>query len=154
VTHLTEHEIQEYLDGAVPDNQARVEEHMATCRGCRMTLDEYRVLYSGLADDSAFKPPAGLSRKVLARIEEKHERRPLPILEDALLLVGVVVSATVGLLWFVDIGSLLQSLSGAGSAAGPLVAPSVLVAAGAVIVITCLLNGFFLRRAPTAKHQS
>ena len=152
--HLTEQEIQTYLDGVGPENRARVEEHVAACPGCRKALEEYRVLYSGLADDSAFKEPAGLSRKVLAVIEGKRYQSSLPVLQDTLLLVSVVVSATVGLLWLVDLRGLFQSLGGGGSASGPAVAPSVLFAAGAVIVITYLLNGFLLRRLRAAKDQS
>ena len=146
MTHLTEREIQEYLDGAAQENRARVEEHVATCRGCHMTVAEYRFLYGGLADDSLFQAPRGLTKRVLARIEEKRDPRPLPIFEDALLLLGVVISAAIGVVWFVDFRPLFQSLCRVREATDLLVAPSVLCAAGAAVVITCLLNGLFLRR--------
>jgi anti-sigma factor RsiW len=147
---LTESELQEYLDGVAPGERARVEKHLGECRPCRVLVKQYRSLYNTLADGSEFGEPANLAGRVMARIRDKEARvqapspAHAPVLKDALLFAGAAVLAAIGLLVFVDLRPLFDGLSGEHAAGW--FAPSLVWAAGAVIVITSLLNGFLLRR--------
>lgn len=49
--HLTDEEIQDYLDGNVPSGNRYVQEHLRKCERCRKALLEYQSLYLGLKKD-------------------------------------------------------------------------------------------------------
>lgn len=50
--HLSDEELQIYLDGGAAAGAARLAEHLRECPACRKACDEYRALYVALADDS------------------------------------------------------------------------------------------------------
>ena len=45
--HLTSEKIQEFLDqGLSPDEAAQVEEHLASCHGCRNEAESWSLLFA------------------------------------------------------------------------------------------------------------
>jgi hypothetical protein len=69
VTHLTDEEIQEYLDGNL-SQQKRIfaEAHLETCEFCQATLKQYQSLYVELKQDQGFDLPRTFAKSVLARL--------------------------------------------------------------------------------------
>ncbi|UCD94492.1 MAG: zf-HC2 domain-containing protein [Candidatus Zixiibacteriota bacterium] len=51
MNHLGDNEIQEYLDGNLPDRAADMETHLRGCKSCREKVKQYELLYSGLDTD-------------------------------------------------------------------------------------------------------
>ncbi len=96
-----------YLDGEVsPDEERLVREHLASCPGCRATLEDLRrtaTLVKGLEE---VEPPPWLAQKIMAHVKDEAEkeegvgifrrifypfRLKIPIQAFAtLLIVGVV----------------------------------------------------------------
>jgi predicted anti-sigma-YlaC factor YlaD len=68
VRHLTDDEIQAYLDlraeGLAPD----LMDHLETCGTCRAAVRAYQALYARLADDRGFEAPPGFAANVIARL--------------------------------------------------------------------------------------
>ena len=64
--HLTDDEIQDYLDTRSPELVDRVEKHTASCDKCKSMLHDYVSLYSGLGDDDGFELSADFVKKVIA----------------------------------------------------------------------------------------
>lgn len=51
MNHLADDEIQEYLDGRLPDRAADMEMHLRGCKLCREKVKQYELLYSSLQTD-------------------------------------------------------------------------------------------------------
>ena len=120
--HLTDEEIQAYLDGLTENLDASLISHLDTCRECRKAIDQYRLLYTCLSDDSSFGVTTGLTPSVMKRLGLKRsQRRSLPV-EIVLAAAGVMASACVALTWF-DPGSVARTIAAAfRSFAGPIAA--------------------------------
>jgi hypothetical protein len=65
--HLTEFQMQEYLDGQSRDS-AGIREHLDTCRLCRETVESYRTLYGALKEEPEMKLNSALRSRVMTRI--------------------------------------------------------------------------------------
>ena len=69
--HLSEKDIQGYLDREESCNFESIESHLAGCEKCRMLLVQYKAIYSGLKDDNWFSLPDDFAVKVAERIESE-----------------------------------------------------------------------------------
>ncbi len=67
--HLTDEEFQSYLDGTPGCPRAEIERHLAECPQCNLGLEQYRIVYSALADDSGFELSPGFTRNMVDRLE-------------------------------------------------------------------------------------
>ncbi len=94
--HLSEQQLNEYLDGALAGRDpAWIETHLAGCAACRSLVEERRQLFVRLSSLAEERVPHDLTASVLSRI---HPRRPLwqgvwgaglvILLAAALLLLG------------------------------------------------------------------
>jgi len=77
--HLSEKEIQEYLDREESCNFESIESHLTGCEKCRILVAQYKALYSGLKDDDWFSLPDDFALQMAERIraetvEEKRSR--------------------------------------------------------------------------------
>jgi len=95
-----------YLDGAISSrDHARLREHLASCDGCRLQLEDYRRLSSHLAQVEAVAPPADLARRVRVQASQARPHwagvrrlwtRAVLVFED--ILEPLAVPATGGVL--------------------------------------------------------
>jgi hypothetical protein len=73
--HLTEEQIQSYLDKKDSMNSIGIEKHLENCVPCQKNLEEYRNLYSALNTDLFSGLPKDFSAKVVAAVSEPQESR-------------------------------------------------------------------------------
>ena len=69
--------VSDYLEGALDaSEQARFEEHLAICEGCRSYLEQMRttIAVTGSVDDSALEP--GALDRLLAAFRDWKQARP------------------------------------------------------------------------------
>jgi predicted anti-sigma-YlaC factor YlaD len=68
VTHLTDEQIQRYLDGdrSLPARDAK--RHLQQCEECRLEVEVYAQVYEGLKEDTAFELPPGFVDTVVGRL--------------------------------------------------------------------------------------
>lgn len=71
MNHLSDEDIQNYLDGNIPDRSASSEEHLQGCESCRNNLRAYQDLFTRLRDDQAIRLSEGFADSVLAEIPVK-----------------------------------------------------------------------------------
>ena len=110
--HLTDEEIQDYLDGNIPEGDELIQKHLRRCERCRKALLEYQSLYQGLKDDRGFKLPAGFPKAVLSKLpEEESVKARFKYYEFAFILLGILVAGFVSL-QFMNLRPLIQTLSG------------------------------------------
>jgi hypothetical protein len=110
--HLTDEEIQDYLDGDLSGDMASLaHEHLEVCPQCREALKQYQSMYVGLEDDTGFELSKGFARTVVRRLPAQAEAKSYSrILNVLLVVLGVAVSLGVTL-YYIDLRPLGKTLS-------------------------------------------
>ena len=86
--HLTDDEIQDYLDGNISKDNIDIEKHLQTCRECRNALNQYNDLYDELKDDSDIPLPKNIAQSVVSKISVKTEVQSYNVSSD--IPVGII----------------------------------------------------------------
>ncbi len=109
--HLTDDEIQDYLDTRLPELAGRVEKHTASCDKCKSMLKDYASLYSGLSDDTGFELSDDFTNGVVASIH-KNEREPfLSRFGNQILAATGIAAAVAALVMLPDIALISSFIS-------------------------------------------
>ena len=66
--HLTDAEIQDYLDGNAVREDSTAAEHLDSCGLCKKNLELYKCLYSGLSDDAGYELSVDFADKVVSLV--------------------------------------------------------------------------------------
>jgi hypothetical protein len=110
--HLTDEEIQDYLDGNIPEENKYVQEHLRTCERCRKALLGYQNLYLGLKKEQGFELPSNFPKTVISKLPEEEIEKSRPkYYEFALIILGIAVAGLVGF-HLIDLRPLIQTFSG------------------------------------------
>ncbi len=106
--HLTEREIQEFVDTASSAQDEDIRRHLAECNVCRAQVAAYRRLSVHLADDSGFELAPNFAASVMERIAPAEAERSAWSLVAAIAASLVVVLGAA--LVFVDLDLILAPL--------------------------------------------
>jgi predicted anti-sigma-YlaC factor YlaD len=112
VTHLTDEEIQEYLDGNL-SHQSRVfaEAHLQTCELCQAALKQYQSLYVGLKQDQGFDLSRSFAKSVVAKLPIAQKTKSGFDYSDILLgILAILITAFVSI-YYLDLGLLGKGLT-------------------------------------------
>jgi len=105
MNHLSDENLQKYLDKDPKVSKAEVERHLKTCDHCRQNYLVYKQLYAGLANETGFMLSANFSESVISRIKKKREKT-YSFFESLLLAIAGLFS--VGLVfYFTNLGDFL-----------------------------------------------
>lgn len=111
IRHLTDEEIQEYLDGSLSPENESVQRHLKTCGLCQETLQGYKSLYLGLEDDRGFRLSRSFAKSVISKVPKEVVAKPRFRYAEALVvLLGIVLAGFTGL-YLVDIRPLAQKIA-------------------------------------------
>ena len=110
--HLTDEEIQNYLDGNLSrEIDLLTKRHLETCPLCREAVKQYQDVYAGLDQDKGFDLSKGFAKSVVKILpEQKEAKPPFDLLNVFLMILGVIVAAGVTL-YYVDLRPLGSALS-------------------------------------------
>lgn len=110
--HLTDEEIQDYLDGNLSeDNALLARQHLETCPLCRKAVKQYQSIYVRLEDDQGFELSKGFARSVVNKLPAEAEAKSYSgIINIILAVMGIVVSLGITLR-YVDLKPLGRALS-------------------------------------------
>jgi predicted anti-sigma-YlaC factor YlaD len=166
--HLTDEEIQAYLDGPRGKADADLRQHLETCRQCREALQDYGALYRRLADDAAFVLPPDLADSVLTRMGLEQRRRRLRLPGDLVIVASAIALMLIGISVLGDLGSLFDAASAAIRPILEYSAPhfaaardritdgdftvTILVYGAAILAALWAMDRAFERRRPTTTH--
>ncbi|MDH4158327.1 MAG: hypothetical protein OEW00_13735 [candidate division Zixibacteria bacterium] len=96
IEHLTDDDIQRYLDGHTCLENDQIREHLEICPACQDALEMYRQVYAGLVDDRDLLLPDDFARRVTAKLAvSKGVRWPAALTSVAAAGAGLVLSAVV-----------------------------------------------------------
>ncbi len=110
--HLTDDEIQEYLDGNLsPQDASLFETHLKSCPHCHESLRQYQSLYIGLTNDRGFNLSKNFTESVISRLPVEAEVKSLFNYANIFLtILGIVI--TLGItFYYVDLKSLGKAIS-------------------------------------------
>ncbi|MEZ5360739.1 MAG: zf-HC2 domain-containing protein [Candidatus Zixiibacteriota bacterium] len=113
MSHLTDEQLQAFLDGTAAD-AAAVQEHLDSCPNCRLALDEYKALFSRLDSEPEFPLSASFADLVMEKLPDIEF---VPVNESPLVSDKIIMFATVAVmiavgLYFLDVASLIKPLFG------------------------------------------
>lgn len=103
IDHLTDEQIQDYLDGNLSESAAAIDEHIRSCNACRAELDRYRSLSTALSEDVGFELSPDFASEVVASIEEKGAERFFFRLSHIILWATGILAGIAILIRFTDI---------------------------------------------------
>ena len=112
LNHLTDSDIQNYLDGNLTHKQiSTIEQHIADCESCKNEVANYHELYQGLKEDTGFKLSPNFSQSIILKIQGD-----LPItfhirIRDVFLSVIGLIFALGITLYYVDFKPLIKVFS-------------------------------------------
>ena len=113
--HLSEREIQEYLDRVDTCNFEAIETHLAGCGKCRDMLAQYKAIYSGLKNDDWFSMSNNFAVKMTERIESEamEEKRSRVVYVVAGIIMSILSFSSIhyflGWEWIAGISSKISS---------------------------------------------
>ncbi|MGB2982199.1 MAG: zf-HC2 domain-containing protein, partial [Candidatus Zixiibacteriota bacterium] len=74
--HLTDEEIQNYLDGNLSRDIALLtERHLETCPLCREAVKQYQGVYAGLDKEEGFELSKGFAKSVVKMLPPQGETK-------------------------------------------------------------------------------
>ena len=94
--HLSEEQIQLYLDNQEIPNVKTVEKHLNECSDCRKRMEEYRQVYVALSSDPFPALPKEFSKQVVSRISGTSESK-WQFFESGFIVAFFLIGAAVGL---------------------------------------------------------
>jgi anti-sigma factor RsiW len=110
--HLTDEEIQDFLDGNLSREIALLtERHLETCPLCREAVKQYQSVYAGLDREEGFELSKGFAKSVMKMLPAKEETKTSPDLLNIFLAVLTVVVAAGVTIRYVDLRPLGSALS-------------------------------------------
>ena len=71
LAHLTDDQLQDYLDGNLSSVSNTVGEHLEECQLCQEALEEYKRLYAGLKDHRGFELSPDFAKSVLSQLQRE-----------------------------------------------------------------------------------
>ncbi len=93
--HLSDEQIQQYLDDKNKNNGLAIEKHLENCPDCQHTLNLYKDLYTSLQKDFIPEFSPAFSKKVITKVQATGESR-WERLESgfiiSIILIGLAVS--------------------------------------------------------------
>ena len=109
--HLTDEEIQNYLDGNTSQQDIIVEDHLGTCGYCQNILKQYQSLYVGLKDDQSFKLSSSFAKSIISKLWAEPLVKPRFNYSDILLMVAGIIIALGTTLYYVDLKPLVEIMT-------------------------------------------
>ena len=97
--HLTDEEIQSYLQSSGSEERKRVENHLNTCTECRNQLLLYKRLGDIVLSTTCKPTPNDFEKAVMNRLKSiQHQRRISDLIVAAVALMGILSAALAFLL--------------------------------------------------------
>jgi hypothetical protein len=110
--HLTDEEIQEYLDGNLSRrNSFLVKRHLDACPICQESVKRYQSLYAGLARDEGFDLLHDFAKSVVARLPVETQVKSHFNFANVFLVISGIIMALSMAVHYLDLKLLGQTIS-------------------------------------------
>lgn len=117
MNHLSDQEIQDYLDGLSPDGAPyggdKIKQHLHTCSSCSQQAEAYKRVYSVLETEPGYSLSPILIDKVVKEISSCENRNYQKW--ETLLLIFTIVQGLGFAIYFTDFRTMISNLFIGGS---------------------------------------
>lgn len=155
VKHLSDEQIQDFLDGNIALADKSLKSHLESCRACKKTLAYYQNLYLGLKQEPDFQLPSNFAHSVVLRLPQMEKAQARFKFSDILVAITGIAALIGVLIYFVDIkifADLIAKISSLTSFAKNLTALNgglmVLGLAGLTLLFTATLDWLLVTPRP------
>lgn len=100
IKHISDQEIQSFLDGIDMEKRALIQEHLDSCSLCQNTLKTYQEIYRSISTAEISELSPGFSDRVMADLERKLENKSQ--LKETLALIGLFLVGSIVSFYFVN----------------------------------------------------
>ena len=159
MNHLTDDQIQAYLDKNKLENLNDIEDHLQVCQKCRFNINTYRQIYTALSNEDELPVLSNnFSFTTISKIEKANERK-WNIFENILIALTFIVSISLSIYFFdlVSFASYFREIdfslfTGLGEKVFSTLSPNVFYITAAILItgIIELLDRFRIQKS--AKH--
>lgn len=111
IRHLTDEEIQDYIDGNLSTENRFAQSHLKTCEICQKALAEYKSLYLGLKDDKGFKLPSTFAKSVVSEFLKVPATKSRSNYAEIFLVTMGLVVAGFAAFYFIDLKPLGETIA-------------------------------------------
>jgi len=101
--HLSDDEIQDYLDGNLAENDAEIKEYLQKSEKSRTELARYKTLYNKLAEETDFELSPNFASNVVALTEEQSAEKFFHRISQIVLWAVGIVIGIAAVIRFTDI---------------------------------------------------
>ncbi len=101
--HLSEDQIQDFLDGNSPTSKNLVERHIRACPACKKIYLNYQNLFVGLKQDPGFQLSPDFTHSVISRLPQAAEAKARFQLSDIFIGITAIAALMGALIYFIDI---------------------------------------------------
>ena len=109
MNHLTDEQIQEFLDNKTGQETNSVVEHLETCAHCKKQVEAYKQVFSTLNVEPDFSLPVNFVDKVVSTVETSEDKK-YKKWESVLLIFSIIQG--IGLaIYFLDIKKIFSFFS-------------------------------------------
>lgn len=103
VKHLSDEQIQDFLDGNLQASEKSLKKHLQSCSVCRKTWSYYQNLYSGLKKEPEFKLPSNFAHTVISRLPQMEKAQARFQFSDIFISITGIAALLGALIYFIDI---------------------------------------------------
>lgn len=103
VKHLSDEQIQDFLDGNMVLSDKSLKGHLESCRVCKKTLSYYQNLYLGLKQEPEFQLPSNFAHTVITRLPQMEKAQARFKFWDIFVAVSGIAALIGALIYFIDI---------------------------------------------------
>jgi hypothetical protein len=159
MNHLTDDQIQFYLDNDKSADIIEIEEHLKQCEKCRLNLNTYQQIFSAINIENKIPELSGNFSQNTVRLLEKEQEKKWTIFENILITFTFLISISASIYFFDLIGFLsyfrnidFSMITGLGKILIITVSPNLIYLTAAVIITIAieLIDRFKIQK--TIKH--
>lgn len=107
--HLTDDEVQSYLDNPSSTEKFQIESHIENCTRCERLLLHYKNIFESLEIDPNFRLPKSFAKTVASKVFDQGTPLFTPRTELLMIITGVLMVLG-AMIFFVDLKPIAQSL--------------------------------------------
>jgi len=109
MNHLTDEQIQEFAEGLMPEKNNEIEEHLKSCRNCRVEVEAYRNLFAELNEEMDSALSNTFVDSVMTKIAmESSAKSKFKYLNILLVALGIVASVFITM-QYVDLAAVSKT---------------------------------------------
>jgi hypothetical protein len=109
MNHLTDDEIQEYLDKSFVENKDKITEHLKICPVCKQQVEAYKNVYLNINTEPDFVTPVNFADNIVSKIESKEDQKYRKW--ETILLFFTIIQGFGLAFYFIDFKKLISNLS-------------------------------------------